>query len=72
MKKMKEERPTSGQGSNKEWLKAVNKNVSDKSRRIKVSARIDRPIIEEIEEKHENRSEGIRKALKKEYGKGEA
>jgi len=68
---MKEESKTLG-GSNKEWLKAVNKNVSDKSRRIKVSARIDRPIIEEIEEKHENRSEGIRKALKKEYGKGEA
>jgi len=72
MKKMKEERPTSGQGSNKEWLKAVNKNVSDTSRRIKISARIGKPLLEEIEKQHDNRSEGIRKALKKEYGKGEA
>ena len=69
---MKETSKTSGQGSNKEWLKAVNKEVSDNSRKIKISARIDQPVVEQIEKQHENRSEGIRKALKEKYGRGEA
>lgn len=68
---MKKEGRTSGQGSNKEWLKAVNKEVSDNSRKIKISARIDQLVVEQIEKQHENRSEGIRKALK-EYYRGEA
>lgn len=65
---MNKERSQTLGRSNKQWLKAVNKDLSDNSKRIKVSARIDRPILEEIEDQHENRSEGIRKALKKEYG----
>ena len=67
---MKGNKLSSGQGSNKKWLKAVNKDLSDTSKRIKVSARIDKPILEEIEDEHENRSEGIRQALRKEYGEG--
>ena len=67
---MKGKEETSGRGSGKKWLKAVNNSVSDTSRRVKISARIDRPLVEAIEEQYDNRSEAIRKALRKEYGGG--
>lgn len=54
--------------TNKDWYTAVNKNKSDSTRKRRISFRVGKDLLQEIEEKDENRSEAIRQALRNEYG----
>lgn len=64
---MKEESSSLG-GTRNNWYSAVNKHKSDSSRKLRISFRVGQDLLQELEKQEGNRSEAIRKALRKEYG----
>ncbi len=55
-------------GTTKDLYSAVNKNMSDKERKPRISFRVGKDLLQELEQESENRSEAIREALRSEYG----
>jgi hypothetical protein len=67
---MKEKSQSCGR-TKKNLYSTVNKKTSDNQRKPRISFRVEKDILQELDAQEGNRSEAIRKALKKEYGESD-